>query len=173
MNHAQAFSTVCVAAACLFGAAPKVHADVVTDWNTVAGDLLVQAKLGTPPATRVMAIVQTAVHEAVIAAQRLQPGDAVAAEAAVAAANRACLARLLPQQEAAIATAYRAALAKLGDGAATTAGIAAGEQAAARVLAWRADDGAGAAEAYRPHAAPGAYVPTTGVAASQWPQRKP
>jgi PAP2 superfamily len=163
-----------IAVACLAVMAAQVRADAVTDWNTVAGDLVVQAKMGTPPANRLMAIVQTAVHEAVADAQQ-QRGEnaAVAGAAAVAAANRATLARLLPQQEAAITTAYQAAIAKLGDSPATTAGIAAGEQAAARVLAWRANDGAAAADRYRPHAAPGAFVPTTAVAAPHWPQRKP
>lgn len=165
--HAGAIVLACIAAA------GQARADAVTDWNTVAGDLVAQSRMGTPPEVRVMAIVQTAVHEAVAASQVLQPGVAVATDAAVAAANRATLARLLPQQEAALTTAYRNALAKLDDGPARAAGIAAGEQAAARVLAWRADDGAGAAERYRPHAAPGAYVPTAAVAVPQWAQRKP
>ncbi|MGV3493224.1 MAG: vanadium-dependent haloperoxidase, partial [Ramlibacter sp.] len=151
-------------------AAPQAKADAVTDWNTIAGDMIVQARIGTPPAVRIMAIVQTAVHEAVAATQQATPASV---EAAVAAASRASLAKLLPQQESAVAAAYRAAMAKLGDGPATAAGVAAGEQAAARVLAWRADDGAAGADRYRPHAAPGAYVPTAGVAAPHWPQRKP
>jgi hypothetical protein len=175
MNEANKRLAVCMATALLFGAAQQARADAVTDWNAVAGDMIVQSKMGTPPANRVMAIVQTAVLEAVSAAQLAQPGDGAqaAAAAAVAAANRGTLAKLLPQQEAAIETAYKAALARLGDGPATAAGIAAGEQAAARVLAWRADDGARGADVYRPHAAPGAYVPTAGVAVPQWPQRKP
>ncbi|UUX96300.1 DUF3455 domain-containing protein [Aquabacterium sp. J223] len=120
-----------------------------------------------------LALVQTAVHEAVTALPA-RPADDTAAAAAVAAANRAGLTRLLPPtQAAAIHAAYQAALAKLPDGPAKAAGVAAGEQAAARVLAWRADDGAATPERYRPHAAPGAYVPTAGVAAAQWPQRQP
>ena len=59
------------------------------------------------------------------------------------------------------------------DGAAKSAGIAAGEEAAAAVLAARADDGAATPERYKPHTTAGAYVPTAGVAAPQWPQRKP
>lgn len=173
MKHLPTFPAACVAAACLLAASPA-RADAVTDWNAVANDLVHQARIGTPPANRIMAIVQTAVHEAVAAVPLIQSGDAtLAAEAAIAAANRATLARLLPQQEAALAKAYQAALAKLADGPARSAGLAAGEHAAARVLAWRADDGAGAPDRYRPHAAPGAYVPTTAVAAPQWPQRKP
>lgn len=175
MTSGLKFAAVCLAASCFAAASPGVRADAVTDWNTVAGDVLVQAKMGTPPAVRAMAIVQTAVHEAVGAVQLLHPADGagVAAEAAIAAANRASLAKLVPQQAAAIDAAYKTALAKLAAGPAKTAGIAAGEQAAARVLAWRAGDGATAAEAYRPHASAGQYVPTAGVAAPQWPQRKP
>jgi len=174
MKFARQLPAACVAAVFLAGAPAQARADVITDWNTVAGDVIVQARIGTPPATRIMAIVQTAVHEAVDAVQSQHRGDgaSVMTDAAVAAANRVTLARLLPQQEAAINAAYRAALAKLGEGAATAAGIAEGEAAAARVLAWRAQDGFDAADRYRPHAAPGAYVPTAGVAAPQWPQRK-
>jgi hypothetical protein len=168
------FPVTRIAVACLIGMAPPAFADAVTDWNTVAGDLVVAARMGTPPANRVMAIVHTAVHEAVGAAQQLPgPGTAAAIDAAVAAASRASLAKLLPQQEAALAAAYRTAMARLGEGPAVAAGVAAGEQAAARVLAWRADDGAAAPERYRPHAAPGAWVPTAGAAAPQWGQRKP
>lgn len=174
MKNIPLIHSALLAAGCWLAAAPGARADAVTDWNTVAGETIVAARIGTPPATRIMAIVQTAVHEAVGAAQLAHPGDGadVAAQAAVAAANRASLARLLPQQQAAIDSAYTNALAKLADGAARAAGIAAGEQAAARVLAWRADDGASAPDRYRPHAAPGAYVPTAPVAVPQWAQRK-
>ena len=83
------------------------------------------------------------------------------------------MSRLAPSQQAAIDKAYGSALAAIADGAAKTAGIAVGEQAAAAVLAWRADDGAGAPERYRPATTAGVYVPTSMPAASQWPQRKP
>jgi len=165
-----ATAAAAVAAAALAAFHPAARADAVTDWNAVTGELVVQAKLGTPPANRVMAIVQTAVHEAVLASAA---SGAPATDAAVAAASRATLARLLPQQAAAIDGAYQAALAKLGGSPAVSAGIVAGEQAAAQVLAWRMDDGGAAAERYRPHAAPGAYVPTAAVAVPQWPQRTP
>jgi hypothetical protein len=100
-----------------------------------------------------------------------EPDASVAA--AVAAANRAVLLRLIPSQQAAIDKAYGSALAASADGPANTAGIAVGEQAAAAVLAWRADDGAGAPERYRPATTAGAYVPTAIRAVSQRPQRKP
>jgi hypothetical protein len=166
--------TAACAAAFLAVSMSSARADAVTDWNTVAGDVMHQARMGTPPAVRAIAIVQTAVHEAVSSVQLLQPGDAAAAtDAAIAAANRATLARLLPSQAQAVEAAYRAALGKIAEGPAKAAGIAAGEQAAARVLAWRAADGAGASDAYRPHTTAGAYVPTAAVATPQWPQRMP
>ena len=156
-------------------AAAPARADAITDWNARAGEIVVESKLGTPPANRVMAIVQTAVLEAVQAAHQRHGGRAGAdsVDAAVAAANRATLLRLMPAQEASINAAYHAALVKIADGAARSAGLLAGEEAAAAVLAARVDDGAATPERYRPHASAGAYVPTAGVAASQWPQRRP
>lgn len=150
----------------------NAKADAVTDWNTKAGELLAEAKLGTPPAARAFAIVQTAVLGAVERASA-DAGHAPAVGAAVAAANRATLARLIPAQEAALNAAYQAAVAAIPEGPAKTAAIAAGEAAAATVLAARADDGAVAPDRYKPHAVAGVYVPTAGAAVPHWGQRKP
>jgi hypothetical protein len=162
-------------------AAAPARADVVTDWNLKANELIVEAKLGTPPAMRALAIVHTAVYEAANAVTKRYPAGALkldaapgaSLDAAVAAANRAALLKLLPGQQPAIDSAYQAALAKVADGPAKAAGIAVGEQAAAAVLAVAAEDRANAAEAYRPHTTPGAYVPTVVPAIPQWGQRKP
>jgi hypothetical protein len=162
-----------LAATLIAVATPHVQADVITDWNAKAGQIVVDSKLGTPPAMRVMAIVQSAVHEAVSAVGQRPAAQAAAVDAAVAAANRAALAKLLPSQQAAIDAAYQAALAAIADGPARAAGIAAGERAAAAVLSARANDGAAAAEAYRPHTTAGAYVPTVTPAVPHWSQRKP
>jgi hypothetical protein len=113
--------------------------------------------------------VQTAALQAVESAPQRQGS----AEAALAAAHRIVLTKLLPAQQAAIDAAYQTVVNAIGDGPAKANGIAAGEAAANAVLAARADDGAGAPEAYRPHAAAGQYVPTVMPAAPQWPQRKP
>jgi hypothetical protein len=150
-------------------AAPDAKADAVTDWNLKSGELITEAKLGTPPAARVMAIVQTAAMQAVETAQQRQ----ASAEAALAAAHRVALTRLLPSQQAAIDAAYQAALNGVADSAARSRGISAGEAAAQAVLAARADDGLASPEAYRPHTTAGAYVPTAPVAVPQWSQRKP
>ena len=182
MNHTkkhQQIALLVVAASLL--AAPMALADAVTDWNIKAGEIVVEAKMGTPPANRVMAIVHTAVYEAVNAITKRYPASELpleaasdaSVEAAIAAANHATLAKLVPSQQAAIDTAYQAALAGIADGPAKTAGIAVGEKAAAAILAGRADDGATTGETYRPHTTAGVYVPTAIPAVPQWPQRKP
>ena len=169
-----------IALASLLGGSPAA-ADVVTDWNVTATDIMLAAGLPPPPANRALAMVQTAVYEAVNAITKRYPADRIALNAApdasvaaaVAAANRALLSRLAPSQQDKIDKAYVSALAATADGPAKTAGLALGEQAAAAVLAWRADDGAGVAEQYRPATAAGVYVPTMIPAAPQWAQRKP
>jgi membrane-associated phospholipid phosphatase len=174
MNHACSNNAIrlAVAATLTTAATSPALADVVTDWNIKANEIVVESKLGTPPAIRVLAMVQTAVNDAVRSATP-QPGTAPAStDAAVAAANRAILAKLLPAQQTLTEAAYTAALAAIPEGAAKAAGIAAGERAAAAVLAKRAGDVI-APESYRPYPAPGIYVPTAAAAAPQWGQRAP
>jgi hypothetical protein len=98
------------------------------------------------------------------------PGASV--DAAVAAATRTALAKLVPAQQAAIQADYEAALRPIADGAAKTNGIAVGEQAATAVLAACADDGSVAPNMYRPHTTPGVYVPTMSPAVPHWGKRK-
>jgi len=160
---------VAIAAAVLLAAAAlQARADAVIDWNTKANDFIVESKLGTPPAMRAMAIVQTAVYEAV---KNAAPGASL--DAAVAAANRVALAKLLPAQHAAIDAAWHAAITRLPEDSARSAGIQAGQKAANEVLAARADDGAGKPVAYRPTAFAGMYVPTAATAVPHWGTRKP
>jgi hypothetical protein len=159
---------------------PVAMSDVVTDWNIKAGDIVSDAKLGTPPSNRVLAIVHTAMYEAANAVTKRYPPDGLNVEAvpgasvdaAIAAANRTTLAKLLPSQQTAVESAYQAALAKIPDGAAKSAGITVGDRAAAAVLAFRADDKADPV-AYRPLTTAGVYVPTVIPIAVQWPKRKP
>ena len=159
--------------------APQARADAVTDWNARACDTVVAAQLSPLAANRAMAIVQTAVYDAVRAADGSDRESASAsrspasADAAIAAANRAALSKLAPTQQAAIDRAYEAALLTIPDGAAKTQGIALGEHAAAAVLAARAGDDAIAPESWRPITKPGAYVPTALPVGIHWPQRKP
>ncbi|MBL8347036.1 MAG: vanadium-dependent haloperoxidase [Rubrivivax sp.] len=162
--------TATALAAAAIAVATPARADAVTDWNILAGEFVGEAKLGTPPAMRVMAIVHTAMHGAV------SQVPAAAQEAAVAAASRSTLMALLPTQQAAIEAAYKAALARMADTPARSAGLGAGERAAAQVLAARAKEGPvfAAPDTTRPHVGtPGAYVPTAPLAATAWPTRTP
>jgi hypothetical protein len=163
MNHLKLLA---LAAAAVL----PVHAraDVITDWNYRTNEFITEARIGTPPAVRISAIVQAA---ALRAATTLPHGASM--DAAVAAAHRTALLKLMPAQQASIDAAYQAALATMADGPAKAGAIAAGEKAATEVLAERLDDGAGAPESYRPHAGAGAYVPTAATAVPQWAQRKP
>jgi hypothetical protein len=175
----QQIALLVVAAALLAG--PMAMADMVIDWTIKAGDIVVDARLGPPPANRVLAIVQTAVYEAANAITRrypvsglkLEAAPGASVDAAVVAANYIALATLVPSQRAAIDTAYQAAVAVMANGPAKTEGIAVGEKAAAAILALRIDDGAATGETYRPHTTAGVYVPTVIPVAPQWPQRKP
>jgi PAP2 superfamily len=160
--------------------APGTWADVVTDANARAADVASRLP-STPVAVRVMAIVQVSVFEAVNAVSgryppqraKLAPAPHASVEAAVAAATRTALAKLMPAQQPAIDADYKALLGRVPDGSAKTAGIALGEQAATAIVALCADDGALAPDVYRPHAAPGVYVPTTGPAVPHWGARRP
>ena len=167
-------------AALLLAGAPGARADVVTDANAKAADIASKHP-STPIAVRMMAIVQVSVFEAVNAitgrypAYRVKmtaaPGASV--DAAVAAATRTALLKLMPAQQAAIDADYQALLGTLPDGPAKTNGIAVGEQAADAVLASCANDGSAAPDTYRPHAAAGVYVPTVIPAVPHWGKRTP
>jgi hypothetical protein len=127
-----------------------------------------------------MAIVQVSVFEAVNAITGRYPASRVkiaaapgaSVDAAVAAATRTALLKLMSAQQAVIEADYQAALKPLPDGPAKSDGIAVGEQAATAVLASCADDGTMAPNTYRPHTAPGLYVPTVFPAVPHWGRRK-
>jgi hypothetical protein len=161
-------------------ARPHARADPVIEWNVKAGEIVTEAKVNAPVANRVMAILHAAVYEAARASTR--PGGSgpaaeatpgVSVDAAVAAASRAALLKLLPAQRTSIDAAYEAALGKVPGGPSRADAVAVGEKAAVAVLAMRADDGASTPETYRPFTTPGVYVPTAVPVVSQWPRRRP
>lgn len=143
------------------------HADAITDWNVKSNQVISEAKLGTPPAVRVMAIVHTAAYEA---AKGAVPGTSM--DAAIAAAHHATLSKLIPAQQPMIDAAYAAALDGIPDSRSRALGIESGRRAAASVLAERAADVI-VPESYRPFTSPGSYVPTSSAAAPTWGGRKP
>jgi hypothetical protein len=158
-----------------------VHADIVTDWNITARNIVVDSKLVTPYANRAVAVVHTSIYASINSITQEFPqyhttsasagGESI--EAAVASASYTSLMSLVPQQRIAIGKAYSFALDMVADGSAKEAGIALGRRAAESILAARGNDGASAIEQYRPSAKAGDYVPTVIPAVPHWPNRTP
>src|SRR5688572_12364531 len=127
-----------------------------------------------------MAIVQVSVFDTVNAITGRYPAfrapvtapSGASVDAAVLAATRTALSKLVPAQQAAIDTEYNALLKSVADGQAKTDGITVGEQVATMVVALCAEDGATAPNTYRPNTAPGVYVPTMFPAVPHWGKRK-
>ena len=179
--HWRLIEGLCLVSVFLLSGAPGARADVVSDANAKAADIASRHP-ATPISVRMMAIVQVSVFEAVNAitgrypAYRVQMAQAPGAsvDAAVAAATRTALLKLMPAQQAAIDADYQALLGTVPDGPAKASGIAVGEQAAtAVVVASCANDGSVAPDGYRPHTTAGVYVPTVIPAVPHWGKRKP
>jgi len=157
------------------------RADVVTEWNVVALDTFKAANVGGNPTFRALAIMHVAMSDAVNTVQNrytryalnIPANSAASAESAATAASRSVLVALVPSQKAKTDEVYAAALGRLPDGAGKVAGIAIGEQAAAAVIAERADDATNVADTYRPVTAPGVWIPTTPPLFAEYARAKP
>lgn len=160
-------------------------ADMVLQWNEHALDAIRAASTPPPIAARALAIVHTAVYDAVNAIDRtheVYAVDVLAAPnssrpAAVAAAAHKALVTLFPGQQANLDAALTASLATIPNGAAENLGVALGVQVATQVLALRANDGATAIVAYVPGNEAGDWQPTPPANAAalfpQWPDVAP
>jgi hypothetical protein len=107
----------------------------------------------------------------VVASHPAAPG--ASPEAAAATAARQILTQIYPEQKAKIEEAYAASLKAVPEGPAKVEGIKLGIEVANAVQADRANDGTNLPDTYRPHAAPGAYVPTTSPLWDQYARAKP
>src|SRR5258705_5597783 len=142
------------------------HADVIMDWNA-KGDAIAAEKQFLLQ-TRVMSMLHIAMFEAVNAVERryapykltLSADRSTSKEAAAAAAAYDVLLAIYPDQKTGLDEVLTASLSGIADPESRSKGIELGKQAAAGVLAFRANDGSTAQENYRPSAKPGAYVPT-------------
>ena len=141
-----------VAALVVLASPAVAHADAVTDWNNHATTAIVTNARQLPQVSPLSyAMVQGAVYDAVNAIDRrhqpylvmpaANPWDSK--DAAAAAAAFRLLVALFPAQLATLQPLYDASLAAVPDGPAKAGGIAAGEEAAAAMLAARANDGRG------------------------------
>lgn len=163
-------------AATMFFVPVLSRADVVTEWNERALACTLQAKQLPFVATRTMAMVHTAIFDAVNSVEgrytpykvKIPAPPRSSPEAAALAAAYGVLLKLFPEQKADLDAAYRASLAQIPEGGGTTAGLTIGEKVAGEILSLRASDGANAPNTYRPGTSPGLYVSTTLPIGSSW-----
>src|SRR5271165_302842 len=134
MSAAQLYACILFAVTILF---PRVSAaDVVTEWNQKAGASVLEAKIYPFAGTRVMAIVHTAMFDAINSIEgrytpykfKVSPPAGSSSEAAGAAAAHATLVSLFPEQRVTLDAAFAASLAPILDGPGKTGGIAVGEE---------------------------------------------
>lgn len=144
--------------------------DIVLDWNAHAANSIVGVAMQPPPRGLIrLAMVHVAMYDAVNAVEGY-PFTAYAvtpnvilpasAEAAAAAAAHDVLVALFPHQQTDLDAKYAASLAAIPDGTAKINGISVGQQAAAGILVFRADDGRDAVVLYAPGSGPGFWNPT-------------
>jgi hypothetical protein len=167
-------AALAVSHALLAGAAPAGTdadaASVVREWNEIAADAIVVTGAHAPASSGVlMAIVQVAVYDAVVAisggyrpyAAEIWAPKTASIPAAVAQSAHDVLVDLLAAQAAALDARLASTLATVPDGPGKTAGIWAGKQAAAIIIATRSGDGRFANVPYTFGAPdPGVYQPT-------------
>jgi hypothetical protein len=140
------------------------RADAVTDWNVIA----VNATAVPPNSilqSRVLAIVHSAIYDAVRAVEqknaayavdlKAPPGSSI--DAAVATAAQGVLMRLTPAQRPMLESALKTALAKIADGKPKTDGIRIGSEVAEKIVALRGTDQSEAKVTFTPTLGPGLY----------------
>jgi hypothetical protein len=159
-----------VALVVLGGASTPAHAqsagNAVSDWNAIAATAAAGQPAHVQPLT--LGMVQGAVYDAVnaidgghqpyLAAPAAVQSDSK--QAATASAAFSVLVGLLPTQQPTLKPLYDASLAGVPEGAAKTGGIAAGEAAAAAMLAARTNDGRGGPFTFVVGTSPGVWRPT-------------
>ena len=159
--------------------------DAVIQWNQVLLDAIRTDRTAPPIASRDLAIVHTAIFDAVNSIDRQYAPYATTVvvhpraskEAAVVSAAYETLISIFPAQKATFDTKYGAALAAIPDGQAETDGVNAGKAAASQILSLRATDGSSTTVTYTPGTDPGDWRPTPpalqSAALPQWPNVHP
>jgi hypothetical protein len=157
------------------------HADVVTDWNQTALEVLKTGNVLGNPWSRAMAMVHVAMSDAINSVQGrytryvfvAPAAPNASAEAAAVSAARQILLQLVPAQRTKIDEAYTDSLNRIPDGSAKNEGITLGEQVATIIHSDRAADATNAPDTYRPITTPGIWVPTQPPLFPQYAQAKP
>jgi hypothetical protein len=144
------------------------RADVVTEWNEKAVELLPKMGKQGPYILRGLAMMHAAMFDAVNAIEQrhvplkvdLHPPPGASAEAAAAGAARRVLLDLVPRERAAIDAAFHATAGTTADDS-IRRGAAFGEDVAVQVTLSRADDGSDKPVEYVARSGPGLYAPTS------------
>jgi len=165
--------------------APLARAGEVARWNRVMTTAAAAEQTDPLTESRIFAIVQAAIHDALNAIERrnepyregLSAASGALPEAAVAAAAHAALVQLLPARKADFEVELAEALEQMKDKRAAADGMRVGKQAAARLIALRREDGANRPVEHRPGTKAGEYRPTppdfTPAAFAHWGKIKP
>ncbi|HZL88513.1 MAG TPA: phosphatase PAP2 family protein [Pirellulaceae bacterium] len=160
-------------------------ADMVLDWNAVALDAIRTTSMNPPRASRALAIVHTAIYDAVNAIDRTHEVFSVKAlalpgasrEAATAAAAHRALSALFPTLTGTFDAELADSLAQIPDGPTEDAGVDLGIDVADRILALRDSDGSSSVVPYTPGSDPGDWQPTPPAGAAallpNWPDVRP
>jgi hypothetical protein len=155
--------------------------NAVLDWNQVLLDTIRSEKTAPPQAARHLAMLHTAVFDAINSIEggyrpyltQVPMTSPASSTAAAASAGFTVLASLYPTQRTRFNTALAANLADVTDGATEDRGVAIGQVTAQAILQARASDGSTRAVTYLPGDAPGDFDFTgTGVSKAvlpQWP----
>jgi hypothetical protein len=165
----------------LISGSTTVRADVITDWNSTAMDVMKAVNVGGNPWTRSMALVNVSMSDAVNSVQNrysrywpeLPIDPKASAVAAAAAAAREILMRQYPGQKARIDAAFAETMKTIPDNPARAAGIDLGEKVAAAIFTERQSDATNMPDTYRPLTTPGVWVPTTPPLFPQYATAKP
>src|SRR5437870_5322417 len=120
----------------LLAGACAAYADVITDWNQTAIEVMKAANVAGNPWTRSLAMMNVAMSDSVNSVQArytrfvatVPVAPKASAETAAAAAARQTLLQLYPGQKTKIDEAYALSLKSIPEGRARTEGIALGEQ---------------------------------------------
>lgn len=150
--------------------------DVVTEWNERAVVCTIQARQLPFVATRSMAMVHTAVFDAVNSIEghytpyktKVAAPQGSSAEATAVAAAHEVLLKLFPEKRDDLDAAYSASLAQIPEGSGKSVGVTVGEKVAGEIVSLRASDGANATNVYRPTTTPGGYIATTMPIGTTW-----
>jgi hypothetical protein len=149
--------------------ATAARADIIMDWNAKADALAIEKQLLNAANSRGQAMLHIAMFEAVNAIDRryapyklkLTADKNVSREAAAAAAAYDVLLALHPDKKADLDATLAASLAGIAENEAKAKGVELGKQAAAGIIALRANDSSSTPEDYRPATTAGVYIPTT------------